>query len=1288
MSLRTALIATALLAAAAPACKPREGTNEPHTEDSARARLKALEARLKSHPDDDAAWREAAHLHWLFLKQPAKARPILDRLAAKGDPVAQASRMIFADARLDLKTTRSMAQALIVGATTPGADAAPGADAEARRVQAGLAELAARLLGENHGELPDDDDDFVRFYDKLALGRLPVEVVQPLVSLRAQIARRLDQPYLQYYDQQGCVRAFAVGPVEGSLEALELRAAAKDMSSGTDKFKADPTAVLTPLACAVRTWNLTPRGGVRRMRTSLAVPGDSLVLGLSSQEPMRVYLDGKQIFRSDRSDRWPAADNLLQLEVAPGPHRLEVHTAAAREKTWVLVRATDAAGKPIAATADGPAATTPFTGEPVRVGHHELLADRGPLAGPSYLPLRAYLAAADALAEGDSDAAERYTGNLQAYGPDFPEGQVLVAAFEIADPSRERTASTSRQREAIEEALRLAPDLDRARVRLLELDLEKNEISEVEAALAALPEKALRHVPGELVRFATYLGRGNEPLAEAALARAAAIHPRACAVLKAQRTLAQRRSEVAREDALAIELERCPGTTGSRAALAFRRGRNADARALLLKLLERTPDDLDVIEQLAELEISEGNYPAAIAWRKKILALRPFGARTLVATADLQARAGDPAAARASVKAALEKAPQSSTLHTIAAGLGMPDDLQRLRVDGVPLVAAYRAGNFAVSAPAGAEAAPRPSDYEGASEVLVLDRSAIRVYEDGSQRQIVHTIIELRSKEAIDRYGEITPPEGAKVLTLHTIKADGTVFEPESIPEKSGLSLRGLQIGDCVEYELLLDREPLGLLPGYIDLTTFRFQSAETPFHVSELLVAHPKSVAIKVDRRAGAPATVEGTLTGTDLVLKTWKVERSKRIGVEPQMRHILEEVPSVRVYTEVDPNKWLASLGLRIYTGQRANPELRALATNLTRNASTPQAKLQALWSWVVEEIEEAGDITAPATATLSARRGNRLTLLKVLLREAGVRSELWLVRDNFSLKPLPGGSPMLEGYEVPLLAVDTGGKAPTMVLTSSKVLPIGYLMPGLSQAQGMRVQLGEDEPAPGPVKLPASPPSLADRRSYDLELELARDGTGTLRGTIELQGMEAAAWREGLRTLDADRINEGFERAELGAILVGSGAELVDLDIEHKLDLPKPLRLRFTARVRGAIVQQGGELLMRANSVPMNMGLNYASLPQRKTGWAMPYAPLLEASLTIKLDGAGFTAPPTEETIEGPFGTYRRTVKQLGPGQIKLTTRSTLVTGTYEAARYPEIVDYTRKIKAAEDQVIRAK
>lgn len=1263
MSFRSALIALAL---ALPACKPQAAPREPHTEEGARSRLAELQAHLKKNPGDELAAREVAALQWLFLRQADAALPVFERLAAKGDMVAQAARMLLADSRLELAVVRAQAHALVSAAAK-----APAADPEARRVQVGLAELAARLLAENHGELPDDDDDFVRFHDGLARAGLPPEVTQPLVSLRAQIARRLDQPYLQYYDEQGCVRAWQAGPVEGSLEALELRRAAAEMAGGTDTFKPEPGAVITPLACAVRTWNMTPRGGVRRMRTHLAVPGDALILGISSGEPIRVYLDGKAIFRSDRSDRWPANEVQLRLAVAPGDHRLEVHTATAQSKSWVLVRAVDPRGRPVPAKAEGGAPARPFTGEPAPIGHHDFLADRGPLAGPSYLPLRAYLAAADALADGDTDAAERYAGMIQAYGPDFPEGQVLIAAFEIADPSRERTASTSRQREAIEEALRLDPKLDRARVRLFDLDLEKGEVQEVLDALAALPAKALRHVPGELIRFAAYLARGNEPLAEAALARAAELHPRSCAVLKAQRTLAQRRSEVAREDALTVELERCPGTTGTRARLAFRRGRVDEARTLLLKLLERTPDDIDVMEELAQLEISEARYAEAIQWRRKILALRPFAARTVLATADIEARAGEPAKARASVGEALAKIPQSSALRTIAEGLGLPDDLQQLRVEGAPLVAAYRAGKF---------------DYEGASEVLVLDRSAIRVYDDGSQRQIVHTIVDLRSKEALDRYGELTPPSGARVLTLHTIKADGTVYEPESIPEKDGLSLRGLQVGDVVEYELLFEREPLGLLPGYVDLTTFRFQSTDTPFHVSELYVAHPKAMPLKVDRRAGAPQTQEAVLG--DLALKSWRVDRSPRLGVEPQMRHMLDEVPSVRIYTAVDPKQWLASLALRVYPGQRANPELRQLAANLTKGASTPRGKVQALWTWVVEEVEEAGDITAPATVTLSGRKGNRLMLLKALLREAGVKSELWLARDNFALKPLPGGNPLLEGFELPILAVDVGEKEPVMVLTSSKVLPLGYLMPGLSRAEAMRVQVEEGEAAPGPVRLPASPAALADRRSYTLALDLGRDGAGTVEGTIELQGMEAAAWREVLRNLDEDRIHEGFERAELGAILLGSKMTLSSVEIENKKELEQPLRLKFSATITGALVVQGGELLMRASPVPMNMGLNYASLPQRKTGWMMPYAPVLTGTTTITLREGKFTAAPTTITIEGPFGAYKREVVEGKPGELTIATRSTLVVGAYEPGRYPEIVEYTRKIKAAEDQVIRAR
>ena len=1250
-------------------CKPRaEATEAPFTTDTARARAAELERQLKKQPKDAAAALELAHLYWLHLRAPARATPILDRLAAAGDPVAQVSRMMMADARVDMKTTRSMAQALVRGAGKPATG--PGASPERAAMQVALAELAARYLSENHGELPDDDLDFGRFFAEVERLELPVTVSQPLQSLRASIARRLDQPYMGYYDAQGCVRAWQVGKVEGTLAAFELRRAARDPSA----FEADTQAVLTPLSCVVRTWNPTARAGMRRMRSFLSVPGDRLTLNLSSQEAIRVYLDGVPVHRSDRSDRWPTGETTLTMAVKPGVHRLDVHTTVPRDKVWILVRATDHRGKAVPASTQATGAMgTPFTGKPTRAGSPFFPYDRGPLAGPSFAPLRMFLAASDAMADANSDDAEGFIKALRQLGPSFAEGQLLVASFEAGDPTRERGASTARQRAAIERALAIDPELARARLRLLELTLERGETGEVIDALAALGDQALRNVPGELLRYSAFLARGNEHLADVALARAAAIHPEHCGVLKAQRGTAQRRGDVAAEDALSARVERCPGTTGTRARLAARRGRRDEARALYAKLLERTPDDVEVMAELAELAVSEDRLDEALKYRRQILALSPYAAGMQVAIADLQARMGDPVAARASVEQALSKVPQSMELWQVAREIGIPDDLEALRVDGIPIVQAYRAGKY---------------DYEGVSEVLVLDRSVTRVYPDGSQRHIVHTIAELRSKEAIDRYGEIDVREGTKVLTLHSIKPDGRVFEPESIPEKDGLSLRGLQVGDIVEHEFMYERDELGLLPGYVDLSTFRFQSAETPFHISEMIVAHPSSMALRAELRAGAPAA-KITRQG-DLTIQHFRVDRSPRLGVEPQMRNALYEVPSVRVYSDVDTATWLSALGLRIYTGQRSNYELRALTRKLVAGKTSARDRLAVLHRWVVENIEEAGEMSIPATLTLSARKGSGMILLKTMLREAGVRAELWLARDNFGADLKPGGNPLFETYDTPYLAVWTGAPKdqPLMVTTGSKVVPLGYLVPGVSGAQGLRVPLAETDPAPGPVRFPTRFEALADRRSYRVTLELQRDGTGRVEGSIELQGMEAAAWRDVLRNLDRDRINDGFERAELAVLFPGATVELADLQIEQEKQLDAPLRLVFSGGIRGAVVAQGGELLMRAATVPLNVGLGYTPLPQRKTGYAIPYAPILSAQVTIQIAGAKFTGTPTAENIETPQGSYRRKVEAGADGSLTVRTSATLQTGVFGPDQYPALAGLTRRVKAAEDQVIRAR
>ncbi len=1299
------------LALAAPlllqsACRPIEPPTGPLASDSVDDKIEAQERFVAKHPGDAIARRDLAHLYWLHRADAAAAVPILDALAKGGDPVAQASRMLIAETRLNFKTARTWAHTLIEGAAQLEAEdrskgeksakqghVRPSRDdrrAARRRRRAGiaaggpvdpalalgLAEIAAQLLGAHHGELVDDDDDFVAFFERLDRSALPVEVTRPLLSQRAAIARRMQDPnYREYYEAAGCVHAWTVGEVEGTHGELELR------EHSGEPLRVDPDAALIQLSCVVRVWNPRPLAGSRRIATSLSVPGSQLRLELSAQEAFRAYLDGVLIYRSDRNDRWPAKGVLLDLEVAPGSHRLEVHVALPRDKAWILVRATDDQGRAIPSSSASPGmlpSANAFRGDvPPKVVTFDA---QGPGLDPQiYDPWRRVLAASDAIVDGDSDRAERWLADLDRYAPNFAEAQVMSARFEARDPTRDATTSAARERQALEAALALDPSLEAARVRLLELGLNRGETAEVLKSLEERPKGTLDHISGDLLRYRAYLARGSESLAEAALRDAAKRNPRSCDVLRLQRQLAQDRNEVALVDTLVAASSHCPGTLPVRAGHAELRGDPKAALGFLDEALARTPDNTDLLLGTAAFAIAGKDYARARDAYKRILELNPYSSRARIGLADLSAEEGDTKAARASLRASIAILPANSALREIGTHLGIADDLEELRIDAAPLLAAY------VSA---ARAAGTNDPYEGASEVLVLDRSVARIYADGSARQIVHTVAQVRTKEAIDRYGEMTIPDGARLLTFHSVKPSGAVIEPELISGKAGLSLRGLEIGDFVEFEFLIDEERHGYLPGHVDLAVFRFQSYNIPYHRSELVVMHPAEMPIKVESRGGAPVATRERRG--DRVIQTWRVDASRRRGVEPSARDSLDELPSVRVYTDLDLEAWIDALALRVMHTQRSNPELRLLAKTETQGIDKgDRAKqLRVLWRWVLENIEEAGDITVGATQTLAARKGNRLMLLRTLLGEVGIRSELWVGRDRFGPSLVEGGHPMPESYGAPLLIVWIDGE-PIPVLTNSKVVPLGYLPVNLAESPALRVRLTDGEPPSGKVTTPAVAESLADLRRYDLEIELDAAGDGAIRGSITLQGMEAIAWREGLRALDRDRLDEAFEQAELSVLAQGASLDLLTFEIDNERELSKPLVLRFTANARGLGVRQGQDLVLRAAIVPMNLGLGYAGLPERNTGLVIPYAPIQEAVIRLKLKGFALRVLPDAASITTDAGGYTLAVEgQPGGSELVLKTRSRLRPGIIEAADYDELVELTRSIRSVEDETIRAR
>ncbi len=1216
-----------------------------------------LERRLSQHPGDHVARRQLGLVRWLHQGRTDDAIATLDRAAAAGEPIAALARMRIADGRLDAARAAELAYAIVTRAATLDA-----ADPSAP-LHAAAAEVAARTIAALHGERAGDDDRFVRFFDSLAMARLPSGARGALLSVRANLERTRGGDYTRFYRDQGCVQDFAVGPVVGRQADLELA------RLGGKGFVAEPGEQATKLACVVRVWNPTMRAGVRQLRTVLEVPGDVLELELSAEEPMRVWLDGTLVHRTDRTDRFARSRELLRIAVSPGSHALELATVIPRDRAWVLVRATTPQGQPVRAhaAADGGVGQRHHGARHVGSRWPGLLHDDRIAA-----PLSAMLALDDAIHDGDVDEAEVLRDRLEPRR-DLAEAAWAVALFERFDPTRGRTVSLAREQAALQRALDADGRLAAARLRLLELQLERGDVTEVVATLedeaAVLP--GLR---GLLLRARAYLARGDEGKGDAAIAAAAKLAPDNCRVLLMQRSRARDQDDVRREDALGKQLERCGGSLELRAQLAQRRGRFAEAEALWHEAIERVPDDLDALEALARLQLVQGKPQAAREALAQVLARNPLRVSAHVVLADIAAAGDDVATARAEIRRALAQFPHVDALHRSAALVGIPDELEALRVDGLAALADYRTSG---------------KDYPGVSEVLVLDRSAARVYDNGGQRQIVHLVVHLLSKAAIDRYGEIDIPEGARLLTLRSIKPDGTLVEAEVVPGKDGVELRDLAVGDVVEYEFVVEREPATALPGYVDVSTFRFASLDVPYHRTELQVVHPPQMPIREDLRRGAPTPVRSELRLGEQTLtsRLYQLRQQERLGDEPGHRALVDELPNVRVYTALDMNAYLDGLALQIRGGGRSNVELRRKVRALVGKRTAARDKLDALWHWVVENVEDGGDLGTPATATLTARSGSRLMLLRTMLREAGVHAELWLARDRFGPEIVPGGHPMPESYDAAILAVDVGEREPLMVLTASKVMPLGYLGPGHAGAQALRVHLEDGDAPAGPVTLPQARPELADRRSWSLDITLEDDGDAQVDGTITLGGVEALVWRQALRDVDRDRIREVFQQAELGWL---RGASLKTLEIDAERDLDAPLVLRFSASGAQLGIEQGGALMLRADPLPLSTAARMATLPVRKTAMIVPYAPDLRATITLALpSGGSFREVPEAVRIGGRFGSYQRSVTGGGVGRDRLVLefRSQLQPGLVEAKDYPAFADFAREVEAAEQAIVRA-
>jgi hypothetical protein len=837
--------------------------------------------------------------------------------------------------------------------------------------------------------------------------------------------------------------------------------------------------------------------------------------------------------------------------------------------------------------------------------------------------LSTFLAVQDGMGR-DHDGAKRLMAGLGAMTltPPLLTQRAELAARDRTIPTKVARGRATRDLEAV-----LAKDPRDVVAQLLRAELALND-NQPAAAMEAL--KAAREVAGpegfpvHLMMARAALALDVEAQAEDVVTQALEAQAGLCEGLGLRYSLARRLDAVARADETVAALEKCPGGQARAAEHARLRGDLATAARLNEALLARDPGNLTTGTSLVATYVAQRRWDEATNTLRALSALWPRNTLLVKKLADVREYAGDAAGALALREQALRLDGSDLSLRrAVERAKTGKEVLQDQAVDGRATIADYAAN-------------PGPEDSAAA---FVLDAAAVQVFPDGSIVNRIHTIQKALEQSGVQDIAEVRIPNGAQVLALRTIKADGSVLEPENIENKETVSLPGVQVGDFVEVEYLLMEDSRGPAQPGFTASAFYFQIAGMPSHYATYTVLAPKGVGMRVD--AHGLKLPEPRVQG-DWEVFTYQTKRIPPFIPEPNAPASSNEyLPFVMVGAGTTGNDALATVYGDAFLDRTT---LTSEVEDFTRQAVAGKKGLEAvkaLHAAVMTRItgRDLG-LAQSAGATVSQDRGSRLMLLKAGLESLGIPARLALVR-TFSADPSPYVFPESSLLPYVALRVEVPGEEPVWLDTAVRFGPFGELPE--SAMGGLEAYL---LPEPGrPLEKVKTPPMKDDLgKQVKLALELTEDGRLTGKGEEVYTGFEAAQLAEAFEQLAA----ESRKQALQGAVArYFGGAELSSVKIEHAEQVGAPFVLRYEFTVpRFARAEGTGRLALAPLTFPSLLGREYVQLSSRRTPLFIDRTQANRVQVSLKLpEGWKLTDPQQGLKVDTAFGRFHRTEKQEG-------------------------------------------
>jgi transglutaminase-like putative cysteine protease len=467
--------------------------------------------------------------------------------------------------------------------------------------------------------------------------------------------------------------------------------------------------------------------------------------------------------------------------------------------------------------------------------------------------------------------------------------------------------------------------------------------------------------------------------------------------------------------------------------------------------------------------------------------------------------------------------------------------------------------------------AVNPADYPDEPYVFLLDDGVMRVEADGKERRTYRQIVQILTRDAVERWGEqsfgySTSRDKLTINWVRVVRLDGTVISAQPIHEQESLaevaqtapvytdqhirrvSLGGVAPGTIVDFSYTLEtvNPPL---PG--DFFSGWSVVTGEPVMRSRFILDLPKAMNARIEERnVRFPKKID---TYADRVMYTWATKNVDKVRPEPfagQPDTVDARITISGPVTWGTVARWYAALSKDRF---EVTSEVRSAFGAVVGGATTREDSLRALHRWVAQDFRYVslslgigGYRPRTPTEVYQAKYGDckdKATLFVALARQMGVTAYPVLLSAEGGVDR---DKPSISAFDHMIAAVQQPGKPGYLFLDlTADIVPYGSL-PGSEHGEFALVV--HPDGTAEEMTMPGSTPD-ANRTTRTIVGELTASGAFTGRYTEVTTGTNQYALRDAFsapRSADAkDRVvralaNNIFPGATGDSLLVFDGRD----------------------------------------------------------------------------------------------------------------------------------------------------